>query len=267
MNLRVARIYLRVWLRLTRLQFQTQVANSRVAALVFLSGKILRTLVHFIFIYVVIGKAQSLAGFSLSEAIFILALFVWGGTLTQLVFRAVYQFREKIQSGSFDFYLLTPLNPLFLSLFSVTDPMDLFLMLPYTYLVFWTWSLTSFPITILGLVIIVLATLLILAFNFALHTFVISLGVRYLEVDNLIMLYRDVERMGTYPIDIYGKYLGGLLTYFVPIAIFATIPAKIIFGLASPAILLIFALLALVQIKLALLYWNRALKHYTSASS
>ncbi len=259
--------YWKVWLRLTKLQFETQVANSRGAAIIFLFGKVMRFVFAFVFLTAVVGRAQSLAGYSLPQAIFVLALFVWASTFTQLLFRAVYMFRQKVQDGSFDFYLLTPLNPLFLSLFSAADPMDLMLMLPYTYIVGWAWVSSGYPITALSLLIVLVCLVLMFVFAFAIHTVVIAIGVRYLEVDNLIMLFRDVEKMATYPVDIYDRYVGGLLTYVLPIAVTATIPAKLIFGKMSPLILLVFTLLAYVQTKIALFFWHRALSHYTSASS
>jgi len=259
--------YWAVWCRLTALQFETQVANSKGSAIVFLLGKNLRLLTVFLFTSLIIGKTQNLVGYTLNEAIFILSLFVWGSTFTQLLFRAVYIFRQKVQDGSFDFYLLTPLNPLFLSLLSYTDPLDFMLMIPYTYLVGWAWIASGYPFTFTSILLVFACVVIMFTFAFAIHTLIIAIGVRYLEVDNLIMLFRDIEKMSTYPIDIYGKYLGGFLTYVVPIAIIATIPAKIVFGLFSPLLLIPFAILAYLQLRLALWFWSRALTHYTSASS
>jgi len=250
-----------------QLQFQSQIANSRVSALVFILGKNVRLFSVFLFTTAIISRAQILASYTLSQAIFILSLFIWGSTFTQLFFRGVYMFRQKVEEGSFDFYLLTPMNPLFLSLFSATDPLDLLLMIPYTYLVGWAWVASGYPLTIFNLLVVFIAIVIMFAFAFAIHTIVTAIGVRYLEVDNIIMLFRDIEKMGSFPIDIYGRYVGGFLTYIIPISIIATIPAKIIFQQLSPWTLILFIVLAFVQIKFALWYWHRALSHYTSASS
>lgn len=267
MKLKDVKKYWRVWLRLTKLQFESQVANARFAATIFILGKVSRFLFVFILTSVVIGRAQSLLGYNLSEVIFMLALFVWASTLTQLLFRGVYQFRQKVQDGSFDFYLLTPLSPLFLSLFSAADPMDLLLMIPYTYIVGLTWQQSGHPFTLAAFLFVLFAVILMFAFAFTIHTLVVAIGVRYLEVDNLIMLFRDIEKMGSYPIDIYGPYVGGFLTYVIPIAMSATIPAKLVFGQTNPVILLGFLVLAVIQVKFALWIWGRSLAHYTSASS
>jgi ABC-2 type transport system permease protein len=259
--------YWKIWARLTALQFESQISNSRGAATIFIVGKVFRFAFAFIFITAILGRAQNMTGYTLSEAIFILALFVWGSTATQLFFRGVYMFRQKVQDGSFDFYLLTPLNPLFLSLFSTTDPMDVLLMIPYTYILGVSWIASGHPITIAAVLLVIFCMITMFAFAFAIHTVIVAIGVRYLEVDNLIMFFRDIEKMGTYPIDIYDRYVGGVLTYVIPIAIIATVPAKIVFGELSPWYLLVFAALAAVEVRLALWLWNRALTSYTSASS
>lgn len=259
--------YLRVWTKLTVQQFQSQIANSRGAAMLFIFSKLFRLATAFLFIWVILDRAKLIAGYDMSQAIFILALFNLISSLTQLFMRGIYIFRQKVVDGTFDFYLLNPLSELFYSLFSYTDPLDLILFLPYVGIVVWAWMGTSYAITFASLgyllVIIAIALVMILAW----HIIIISVGVRYLEVDNTIMLYRDLEKMASMPIEIYGKLGAGIMTYVFPFALIATIPARVIFGLYNPWYLLGFAILALIELKLALWYWHRSLLHYSSASS
>lgn len=259
--------YWRVWLRLLSLQFETQIANSRGAAVLFILSKLFRLATAFLFVYVIVGQAKMLAGYTLSQAIFILALFNWISTSTQLFFRGVYMFRDRVSNGTFDFYLLNPLNELFYSLFSYTDPLDLILMFPYTGIVIWAWVATDAPFTILSILLLIFCIFLISVIVFSLHVCIIAIGVMYLEVDNTIMLYRDLEKMAAFPVDIYGKYLGSALTYVLPFALLATVPAKLIFGMLNPAILTIFTVIAILYLYLSLKFWNHALKSYSSASS
>ncbi len=259
--------YLRVWLKLTAQQFQSQVANARGAAILFIFGKLFRLATAFLFIWVIMERAKLIAGYNLVQAIFILALFNLISSLTQLFMRGIYLFRQKVVDGTFDFYLLNPLSELFYSLFSYTDPLDLILFLPYVGIVIWAWVGTGFPVTLISIIfiflIIIVSEIMILSW----HIFIISIGVRYLEVDNTIMLYRDLEKMASMPIEIYGKYGSTVLTYVFPFALMATIPARLVFGLFNPWYLLVFAVLALVQLKLSLWYWHRSLLTYSSASS
>lgn len=259
--------YLRVWFKLTAQQFQQQVANSRGAALLFIFGKVFRLGTAILLVYVVVGKAKLISGYSLNQAILLLMFFNLVQTISQLFLRGVYMFRQKVADGSFDFYLLNPLSELFYSLFSFTDPLDIIVTTPYIILTIWAWVQAGYVVTLtnisLILIIIILSTLMVIAW----HIVIISIGVKYLEVDNTIMLYRDLERMGAFPVAIYGKFGENIMTYAFPFALMATIPAKLIFGQFNPWYLLGFALLALVQLKIALWLWRQALKSYSSASS
>lgn len=259
--------YLKVWMRLTSLQFESQVANARGAAVGFILGKLFRFLFAFVMVYVIVGRAKALAGYNLQEAILILAFFNLIQTLNQLFFRGVYMFRQKVQDGSFDFYLLNPLSELFYSLFSYTDALDVLMILPYTVILGWAWVATGYPVTLATILLILLVIAISMLFVFALHVVVVSIGVRYLEVDNTIMLYRDVEKMAAFPINMYGKFGSIFLTYIIPFGLMATVPANIVFGLVNPWVLGVFAVLVIVQVKLALLYWRRSLLTYSSASS
>lgn len=273
MKLKVGRIknrvgaYARVWWRLTILQFEQQIANARLAATVLILGKIARLAFAFLFLYIIVDRAGLLAGYDLYQAVFILALFNLVSTITQLFFRGVYLFRQKVIDGNFDFYLLNPLSELFYSLFSYTDPLDMLLTLPYTAIVFWSWSKTGFPITPENFLYLLLTIAIMGIIIFAIHIFIIGVGIKYLEVDNTIMLYRDLERTAGFPMEIYGKFGSIFLTYIIPFGLMSTVPAKIIFGLLSPGVLLLFLVIALTQLHLALSFWRSALKSYSSASS
>ena len=267
MKIHHLKAYINVWLKLTAQQFQSQIANARGAAALFIFGKLFRLATAFLMLYLIVGRAKLIAGYDLSQAIFILALFNLISSITQLFMRGIYLFRQKVVDGTFDFYLLNPLSELFYSLFSSTDPMDLLLLVPYLALTVWAWLGTGYPLTLASILILTAAIVLAQVVILAWYIFIISVGVRYLEVDNTIMLYRDLEKMAAFPIEIYGKYGASVLTYLFPFALLATIPARIVFGLFNPWFLLGFALLALIQLKLSLWYWHRSLLTYSSASS
>ncbi len=265
--LRHFRSYLRVWLKLTSQQFQSQISNARGAALLFIFGKLFRLGTAFLLVYLVVGRAQLISGYRLEEAILILALFNFFSTLTQLFMRGIYIFRQKVVDGTFDFYLINPLSELFYSLFSYTDPMDLLLIIPYGGIVVWAWLGAGYPITVLALLGLAIALAIAFVMAVAWHILIMGIGIRYLEVDNTIMLYRDLERLGAMPVSIYGPSGAAILTYLFPFGLMATVPADLIFGLFNPLGLLLFAAIALVLLQLSLLYWRRSLRTYSSASS
>lgn len=259
--------YQRVWFKLTVQQFQSQISNARTAAILFIFAKLFRLGTAFLMVYLVVGRAKLITGYNLEQAILILAIFNFGSTLVQLFMRGIYMFRQKVIDGTFDFYLINPLSELFYGLFSFTDPMDLLLIIPYGGIVFWAWQNTAYPITLVAILLLIIALTIVFVMAIAWHIFIMSIGVRYLEVDNTIMLYRDVERLAAFPVVIYGKIGSGILTYLLPFGLMATLPANYIFGLFNPINLVFFAVLALIQLKLALWYWKLSLRTYSSTSS
>ena len=259
--------YIKVWLKLTAQQFQSQVANARGAAAIFLFGKIFRFASALLLVYVVVGKAKLIGGYTLNQAVFLLALFNLIQTISQLFLRGVYLFRQKVVDGTFDFYLLNPLSELFYSLFSYTDPLDIIISFPYIFFTFWAWVNAGYVITLPAILLLLLVIIIGMLMVTAWHIVIIAVGVKYLEVDNTIMLYRDLERMGAFPTAIYGKLGENILTYVFPFALMATIPARLIFGMSNPLYLLGFAALAIIQLRLSLYLWRRCLLSYSSASS
>lgn len=267
MQLHHLKAYLRVWFKLTAQQFQSQVANSRGAAILFICGKLFRLASAFLMLFVIMGRAELLVGYTISQAIFILALFNFVSTFTQLFMRGIYIFRQKLIDGTFDFYLLNPLSELFYSLFSYTDPMDALLLFPYLGIVGWAWQNAGYPVTLGSILLLILVLVIVCVMIIAWHITILAIGVKYLEVDNTIMLYRDLEKMAAMPIEIYGKYGVAVMSYLFPFALMATIPGRLIFGLYNPLYLLGFGILALLQFKFSLFLWRRSLLSYSSASS
>lgn len=215
--------YLKVWLKLTVEQFQSQIANSRGAAILFIFGKLFRLATAFLMLYVIMGKAKLIVGYTLPQAILILALFNFVSTISQLFMRGIYIFRQKVVDGTFDFYLLNPLSELFYSLFSYTDPIDTLLVVPYLGLVVWASANAGYPLSLLTAVILFLIISISFVMILSWHILILSIGVKYLEVDNTIMLYRDLEKMAAMPIEIYGKVGAGVMTYLFPFALIAII--------------------------------------------
>lgn len=238
---------------------------NRHVLLVFLLGKIIRYIFYFGFLYFLVNSTNGFLGYSKNQVLFFTATFVLIDTVGQFFFRNVYSFRPTLISGDFDLVLVKPLNALFRVLLGGPDPIDLVTIPPILIVVVWIGSLLHPNIfQIITYMILVVNGLLIAA---AFHIFVLGFGVVTLEVDNLIMAYRDLTSMGRFPVDIYKQPLQSILTFVVPIGIMVTIPAKSLMGLVNPVWIfasLIFGALLLFS---SLRFWNFALKKYTSASS
>lgn len=257
--------YLRVWFFLTVASFQTFLV-SRVGAVLFLAGKVVRFLFFLIFLLVLLNKTGLLVGYDLWQVLLFYLTFNFLDAAVQMLFREVYRFRSYILTGDFDLILVKPVNSLFRSLFGGTDLLDFITLLPFV--LFIALVIRRIPgITFSGVIVYIglLINALLIATSF--HILVLSLAVLTTEIDHAIMIYRDVAGMGKLPIDIYREPVRSLITFVLPVGIMMSFPVKALLGLLSIKFFLYALVFGLVIFFLSLKAWDFALKRYTSASS
>ncbi len=241
------------------------VLSRKLAFSFFLVGKLARFGIFFGFLYFLLKGVKSLAGYSLDQTIFFYLTFNIVDIAAQFLFRSVYSFRGKIVSGEFDLILSKPSSALFRSLMGGADVIDLVTIPPLVFAAYLVGRSLSPDLGQTTLYIFLLFNALLVATAF--HIVVISLGIITLEVDHTIMIYRDLVNLGRLPIDIYREPLKGALTYFIPVAVMITIPAKSLMGMVSARGVLISFFVGVAAFVLASKFWKYALRFYTSASS
>ncbi len=157
------------------------------------------------------------------------------------------------------------MSPLFKALFGGSDILDLFMIVISIGFIIIT--MQHFPVSLLGIIMYILLILNALLIALSFHILVLSLGVLTTEVDNMLWMYRDLTQMGRVPVDIYRQPVQWIITFFIPVGIMMTFPAKALFGLLSLSAVLLSFLFGIVFLILAHRFWQYALKRYASASS
>lgn len=257
--------YLKIWWIFTMGSFQIQM-NIRWGLGLFLLAKVLRFATFIFFLVILLKQTKSLAGYNLDQIILFFLSFNLVDVLSQLTFREVYRFRPKVLSGTFDFYLIKPISPLFRSLFSGADILDFITLIPLIWAIIYfinKMHLTASSNLLIYLMMLSLGFLIATAC----HILVLSLGILTTEVDNAIMLYRDIVGLGRMPVDIYMEPVRSLLTFVIPVAVMMTFPAKALMGLLSFHFFFYAVIFTFLLLFLSLKSWNFALKKYSSASS
>lgn len=257
--------YLKIWWLYTINSLQVQMV-VRWALLVFLLVKILRFAIFTFFIVILVKKTTFLAGYSLDETILFFLSFNLVDILAQLLLREVYRFRPAIISGTFDFYLIKPISPLFRALFQGPDFIDFFTLIPLIFAIgyFINRLQITDPFAIL-VYIFLIAIGFVIALSF--HILVLSLAVVTTEIDHAIMVYRDIAAMGRMPIDIYMEPIRGFLTFVIPVGIMMAYPTKSLLGLLSPFNIIYAIIFAVSLLYISFKIWNWSLRQYSSASS
>ncbi len=257
--------YLRLWWFYTTASLQVQL-NVRWGLALFLFAKILRFTTFIFFLVILVRSTKVLAGYNLDQTILFFLSFNFLDIVSQLLLREVYRFRAVIISGNFDYYLVKPISPLFRSLFTGADLLDFITLIPLVYaLIYFIYKLMLLNPT--SLIIYVISLLVGFSIALSLHILVLSLGVLTTEVNNAILVYRDLVGMGRVPVDIYMEPIRGFITFIIPVGIMMTFPSKALMGILSPLSITYSIFFAISLLYLSLKVWRWSVKQYSSASS
>lgn len=256
--------YFKIWWIMSRNSFSI-VLGQKLTLAVFLIGKIFRFTVFFLFLFFLLNGTGKLANYSGNQIIFFFLTFNLIDVFTQFLFREVYRFRPMIIKGDFDLVLAKPVNSLFRVLMGGADIIDLFTIFPLLGLtVFYGASLhPSFTDIVVYLILLLNGFLIATAF----HIGILAFAIVTLEIDHMVMIYRDITNLGKLPVDIYKEPLKGFLTYIIPVGVMMSLPSKALMGLATTGGIVASILIGVLSVLIALRFWNFALTKYTSASS
>jgi ABC-2 type transport system permease protein len=256
--------YFLIWSLLTRKTFSVHLTR-KLGFFVFLTGKILRFVLFISFLFLIFRKTGGVGSYSTNQAVLFFVVFHLISSLSQMLFRNVYTFRQSVISGNFDLILSKPFNPLFRVVFGGFDFIDLVTIPPLIAALVYA----ALPISpnFYQVVLFILLLVNSLFISFSLHTFVISLSIITLEIDHMVMIYRDLETIARFPLEVYGKKVAFFLTYLIPLGIMISFPAKVLLGLLSPIFVIMSIIFGFVFFFVSIRFWNFALKKYTSASS
>ncbi len=257
--------YFKIWLKMSSASFETFFI-SRVGAVLFLAGKVIRFLFFFVFLVILVRQTKALAGYDLWQVILFYLTFNFIDSATQMLFREVYQFRQKIISGSFDLLLVKPINALFRSLFGWTDILDFITLIPLIVMIIYTAvRISKFNVIGILLYFLLLANSLLIATSF--HIIVLGFAILTSEIDHAIMIYRDFMGMGRFPINIYAEPLRSFVTFIIPVGIMMSFPVDALLRIITVKNLIVSLGFGIGIFTLSVMFWRHSLKNYTSASS
>ena len=216
---------------------------------------------------IVYTHTPTLGGWTLGETIVLLGTYqILSGVLATFIEPNLQWFAGQVRNGQLDDILLKPVPSIFLMSLGSCAPLGLvgvilgcvvvggglreIGMLPDL------WGVISWLVTITTGVILTWASRVLLA--------IMALWAPALELD---VIYNALWQFGRYPISLYHQPFRFALTYVVPVAFIATIPARALVAGVHPLLLLVSGAIGGMAIGLVLLVWRAGLRRYTSATS
>jgi ABC-2 type transport system permease protein len=218
-------------------------------------------------VLVVFGNTNSVAGWNRADSFVLLGTVSVMNAAAQALFFSLTEIPEQVRRGTLDYVVTRPIDTQFwvsMRRFNFDQIGSFFAGIAmlivglagshhgataFTWVAFW--------------VSVIAATSIFYSFNLALMT----TGIWLVRVDNLWVLSESVSSIARYPVDIYGSNLKKMFTYFVPLALLATVPATQLVREVSLPYLATAIAWAVFATILARLFWQYALRHYGSASS
>lgn len=240
---------------------------NRWANVLFVIGKSVRLIIMLTFLWLLKNNVNSVAGYSAAQMLVFYVTYQFLDTLLQVFYRGAYTFGNKVRDGSLDGILSRPINPLFRILTGEPDINDAIFIIPSTILSFYIIFTSGVEISIMSSFFYCLLLINSFVIGTALHIFIVGLTLVTTDVDNIMWLYRDVSRLGQFPVNIYFEGIRLALFFLVPIGFMITIPAQVLIQTPPSYSLILATLVGATSLFLSLRFWNSALKKYNSASS
>lgn len=230
-------------------------------------AKVLRLITSLGFLLLVRAQVSEFQGYTTDQLVVFFLLYLFIDTLAQVLFRGVYTFGNLIRNGEFDFYLMRPINPLFYAISGKPDINDALFMIPTLTVIGWLLFTLELNITLASIGVFSLLLINSVLIMTAFHIMVMAAGILLVEVDGLLWLYRDISRLGRFPVTIYLELMRLSLYFLVPIGFMLTVPAEVLMNVSPSYSLLLTILIGVGFFWVSLVVWSRAVQGYTSASS
>ena len=219
-------------------------------------------------VLVIFTRTDRLAGWSQSEVFVLIGTFqlLTGIKATLLDPNLAWFPGRGIREGALDTYLLQPAPSLFLASFASAAPLASVQALLGLGVVVLGASTAGHPPGPLGVVAWLLLVVVGAATAWALSVLLACLAFWAPRLE-LEVFYGAAWQLGRYPVEVYRRPLRLVLTYVLPLALVATVPAAALLRAPSPTTLLAAAGVGGLAILLATVTWHLGLRRYTGATS
>jgi ABC-2 type transport system permease protein len=219
-------------------------------------------------IWVVMSQIPSLNGWSLNQILLIYGLITLAKSINHMFADNLWTLgRQYIRTGAFDRFLVRPINPLFHLLADrfCHDGIGNFLVGAILVAVsFRALQIQPTPMILLYLALTVLSGgLIFIALNMITGTSAFWI----MDAVPVMRVVFDNHLFAQYPLNIYPKAIGILLTWLIPYGFASYYPAANIMGLQTPWFAWLGPLVAVLLLLGAYQVWKVGLRHYAGTGS
>lgn len=216
---------------------------------------------------VMFSHAGDVGGWSFYQALGLYGVFLF---FEELAFRVMTLnlgvLPEDIRTGALDFVLIRPISSQWYvstRRFPLTCVPNLLLALGIV--VYAMAELDTLTVANVALFIVLLGSGVLIMYG--IWALLLTTAFWLVRVENITELFHAGFSMGRFPVTAFPGWLKLVLTVVLPIAFITTVPAAAAVGRLDWQLAALSPVIALAIIGLSHLFWQLALRHYTSASS
>ena len=211
---------------------------------------------------------DSVAGWSRSEALLLVGIYrIVEGILALQIAPNMMAISGAIRRGEMDVLLLRPVSSQFLvSLrrFSLPDGVNILVGVALTV---YAGNLAGVQWTLPGIAAATGFIICGLVLLYAIWFGIVTCSFWLVELSTIGTLFYSFFETGRYPVSFFRGLVRAVLTFVVPVAFATTFPVDALLGRADLRLLLAGALMAVFGLIATHMFWNYAVRHYSSASS
>ncbi len=270
LGIRKLKKYLQIYLTLIKFEFILR-STYRMSFLFEVGVDVGYSLASIFFFNILYRNINEIVGWTYYEILFLVGLNIIFTQIILDVFMAnrLFALPQKIKDGEIDMPLLKPLSSLFYLTVKGIGPSTIN-MLPGVFLVFYALVklayLPNFLAIFFGSIIFICGILI----GYSIITIITTITFKLnSSSDNLPRLgFESIDYYGSNPHQIYSNIALKTLFYIIfPIIYISSVPASTILNGVDYRFLLAALLLAATFLTITIKFWNRMIKHYSSASS
>jgi ABC-2 type transport system permease protein len=259
--------YLRLWRRFAVISFVRE-AEYRVNFLLGVGEGVAQLALAVVTFLLIYRFTPRVAGWSQAQVLLLVGIYrIVDGILNLQIAPNMLAIAGYIRRGEMDFLLLRPVSSQFLvSLRTLALPEAVNVLIGLGVAIY-AGHVASVHWSIVGLSEAVVFMLCGLILLYALWFVTVTCSFWLVQVDTLDTLFYSVFETARYPITFFKGLVRAVLTFAMPVAFATTFPAQALLGTADLHLLLAGIALATVALILTHLFWNHAVRYYSSASS
>lgn len=209
-----------------------------------------------------------LGDWSFNQVLIVIGLFSMFTGVIEAFFRPnVAAIIEQIRDGTFDFVLTKPVNSQFIASLRQVVVWRIFDIIAGFAIIGYALNQLGVTPTLAQIAIFVVMLLCAAVMVYSLWMVMVTFAFWFIKVDNLTELFWSLYEAGRFPISVYQGWLRAFLTFVIPLAFITTFPASALLGRPETELLPIALILAVVLFVFSNLFWNFAIRSYSSASS